>query len=306
MTSTFWFFGVTTGQSAMQRIYPLWMEHLGIDSELRGIDFALDAPAEGYRAAVERIRDDPASIGALITTHKLAVLNAARDLFDELDDSARLLHEVSCIAKRGDRMLGAALDDRTSSLALRGLAGEGWWDAGGELLLLGAGGASVATVLGVHRAAEAGLDAPARIRVTARSPHRLSELTALADSVGLRIPLDPVVAADAAATDAVVATLPPHSIVVNATGMGKDRPGSPTSDGVRYPDDSIAWDMNYRGERLFLEQARAQGASARTRVVDGWDYFVHSWTHVVAVVHQVDISGPVFDEMSAIARSAMA
>jgi shikimate 5-dehydrogenase len=304
VTSTFWFFGVTTAQSAMQRIYPLWMEHLGIDSRLQGVDFVLDAPAAEYREAVERLRDDPDSAGALITTHKLNVLSATRDLFDELDDSARLLNEVSCIAKRGGRMLGAALDDRTSSLALRGLAGEGWWSGGGELLLLGAGGASIATVLGVHRAAVAGLDAPARIRVTSRTGHRLEELEAVAREVGLGIPLVPVVTGTASDSDAVVESLPPRSVVVNATGMGKDRPGSPLTDTVRYPLDSIAWDMNYRGERLFLSQAEAGAGERRTTVVDGWHYFIHSWTHVVSVVHDVPIDHDTFERLSRIARVA--
>jgi shikimate dehydrogenase len=305
MTSTFWFFGVSTGQSAMQRIYPLWMEHLGIDSVLHGVDFPLDAPAADYRAAVERIRDDDDSVGALITTHKLAVLAAAADLFDGLDESASLLHEVSCIHKRDSRLLGAALDDRTSSLALDALTPDGFWTDGGDLLLLGAGGASIATTLGLHRAQRAGRPVPARIRVTARSQHRLDEMAELHRSIGFAIPVEAVVTETAQQADAVVASLPPRSLVVNATGMGKDRPGSPLTDAVRYPEGSIAWDMNYRGERPFLAQAAAQAADRGLTVVDGWDYFVYSWTHVVGVVHGLDIDAPTFGRLSALARTVL-
>jgi shikimate 5-dehydrogenase len=305
MTSTFWFFGVSTGGSAMQRIYPLWMEELGIDSALAGVDFPLDAPSADYRAAVQRVKDDPGSIGGLVTSHKLNVLAAARDLFDGLDESAQLLHEVSCLHKRDDRLLGAALDDRTSSLALQSLTPEGFWDRGGELLLLGAGGASIATTLGLHHAAAAGLPVPSRIRVTARSGHRLEELRAVHQRIDFAIPVVPVVTADAADTDSVVADLPPASMVVNATGMGKDRPGSPTTDEVEYPVDSIAWDMNYRGERPFLKQAERRAAERRLTVVDGWDYFVYSWTHVVGVVHDVQIDPPTFERLSRIARSVL-
>ena len=47
-------------------------------------------------------------------------------------------------------------------------------------------------------------------------------------------------------------------MVVNATGLGKDSPGSPISDAATFPNGGIAWDFNYRGELLFLEQALSQ------------------------------------------------
>ena len=305
MTSTFWFFGVSTGQSAMRRIYPLWMDELGVDSHLRGVDFPLDAPAADYRAAVAAVRADPSSAGGLITTHKLNVLAAAADLFDDLDESARLLHEVSCMAVRGDRLHGAALDDRTSRLALEALVPSGHWAQGGELLLLGAGGASIATMLGLHRAAREGHDVPGRIHVTARSPQRLDEMAALHRTIGFDIPVTSHVTTWAEEADAVVSALPAHSVVVNATGMGKDRPGSPLTDAVEFPIGSIAWDMNYRGERPFLGQAQAQAERRGLEIVDGWDYFVYSWTTVVAVVHELDIPprGALFDRLSQLARS---
>ena len=55
---TMYFIGVTTGQSSIMRIFPIWAKALGIQGCLKGIDIAIHAPAEDYRAAVEFIRSD--------------------------------------------------------------------------------------------------------------------------------------------------------------------------------------------------------------------------------------------------------
>ena len=51
--------------------------------------------------------------------------------------------------------------------------------------------------------------------------------------------------------------------------------------------------------------AAAEAAAARRRltVVDGWVYFIHGWTRVIAEVFDVDIpvSGPAFDRLSELA-----
>lgn len=305
MTSTFAFFGVTTGSSAIRRIFPRWMEELGIDSQLVGLDFPVGAPAADYRRAVERIKADPDAVGGLITTHKLNVMAAAHDLFDGLDDSARLLKETSCLHKDGQRLLGAALDDRTSLLGLDAAVGPDYWTGERELVLLGAGGASIALTLGLHGASRAGRPLPRRVVVTARSDRRLAEMRELHEAIGSRIPIEYVVASDPEHADRVVAGTSSGTVVVNATGMGKDRPGSPVSPGAPYPPDAVLWDMNYRGELRFLADARDRGRGD-LRIVDGWDYFVYSWTKVVAVVYGIDIpaSGPRFDRLSELARTA--
>ena len=69
------------------------------------------------------------------------------------------------------------------------------------------------------------------------------------------------------------------------------------------PENGIAWDLNYRGELIFLDQARAQEKARNLRVEDGWVYFIHGWTQVIAEVFHIDIptSGPRFDAISRIA-----
>ena len=58
-----------------------------------------------------------------------------------------------------------------------------------------------------------------------------------------------------------MARLPDDSIVINATGMGKDTPGSPVTNAGLFPRGGIAWEFNYRGELDFMHQALAQGES---------------------------------------------
>ena len=56
---------------------------------------------------------------------------------------------------------------------------------------------------------------------------------------------------------------------------------------------------------MFLDQARAQHAERQLQIEDGWIYFIHGWTRVIAEVFHIDIptSGPRFDEISRIAAS---
>ncbi len=97
--------------------------------------------------------------------------------------------------------------------------------------------------------------------------------------------------------------LKPGSMVINATGLGKDAPGSPITGGAAFPQDGIAWEFNYRGDLLFLDQARARQAERNLQIEDGWLYFIHGWNRVIAEVfhHEIPTAGPVFDEICRIA-----
>lgn len=53
---TFYFIGVTTGQSSIMRVFPKWAELLGLDAQIKGIDFQPHSPAEQYREAVEFLK----------------------------------------------------------------------------------------------------------------------------------------------------------------------------------------------------------------------------------------------------------
>jgi shikimate dehydrogenase len=85
--------------------------------------------------------------------------------------------------------------------------------------------------------------------------------------------------------------------------MGKDTPGSPITDQGLFPLNGVAWEFNYRGELDFLHQALAQEQSRKLKVEDGWLYFVHGWTQVVAQVLHIDLTPQVFDRLEAAAAT---
>ena len=94
---TMYFIGVTTTQSSIMKVFPAWAGALGIEAVISGIDFVPDDRPERYREAVSFIKSDPLSLGTLVTTHKMNLLKASRDLFDYLDPFAVTLGEVSSI-----------------------------------------------------------------------------------------------------------------------------------------------------------------------------------------------------------------
>jgi len=304
---TIYFIGVTTGRSSIMSVFPRWAEHLGLtDAVIRGIDCRWHDEAAVYRRAVEFIKRDPLSLGALVTTHKIDLLTACRDWFDELDPFAQLMGEVSSISKRGGRLIGHAKDPITSGLALEAfLPADHWRRTQAEALILGAGGSSIAiTCYLLDR--RHGANRPSRIVVSNRSTPRLKEIEAIHRQLGSPVAVEYHHAPSPEDNDALVSRLRPHSLVVNATGLGKDAPGSPITAAARFPDHGFAWDFNYRGELLFLDQARAVQAERRLHVEDGWVYFLHGWTQVIAEVFDLEIPvrGPEFDQLAAIATGA--
>src|SRR5512141_3123950 len=80
---TFYFIGVTTGKSSIMKVFSLWMKVLAReDVVMEGIDCKIHDEPEAYRRVVAQIKYDPNSLGALVTTHKIDLLNAARDMFE--------------------------------------------------------------------------------------------------------------------------------------------------------------------------------------------------------------------------------
>jgi shikimate 5-dehydrogenase len=304
---TLYFIGVTTTKSSIMKVFPAWAEFLGLkDAVIKGIDFKLHDDPDAYRAAVEFIRDDPLSMGALVTTHKIDLYAACKDLFDVIDSHATLMGETSCISKRDGKLICHAKDPISSGLSIEGFLGEGYFEkTGADLFSMGAGGSTIAITWHLMQASR-GLDVPSRIVVSNRSQHRLDEIRAIHAGIETTVRIEYVLAPKAEDNNAVLKTLKPGSLVINATGLGKDAPGSPLSDAAVFPERAVVWDLNYRGELVFLDQARAQEKDQMLTLVDGWTYFLHGWTQVIAEVFTIDIpaSGPVFDQISDIALKA--
>lgn len=303
---TMYFIGVTTGRSSINAVFPLWAKQLGLgDVELRGWDFPVGDRPENYRAAIAHLKRDPLSLGALVTTHKIAVFEAAGELFDEIDPLTRSLGEIGSIFKRDGKLHGRAVDPANVGRALEAFLPRTHWreHAQADALILGAGGAGTALTWHLNRT-ELGADQPRRIHVVDRRVERLDEVRRLHATWPQARPLEVHLAGDTAAADAALAGLPAGSLVVNATGLGKDAPGSPLGRAARFPEGGVVWEFNYRGDLVFLEQARAQQAERGLQVEDGWVYFLHGWTSVIADVFAIEIPwrGPRFDELGAVAK----
>jgi shikimate 5-dehydrogenase len=298
-----YFIGVTTGKSSIMNVFPLWARHLGISEHIAGIDCKWHDDPAVYRNVVDFIKSDPKSLGALVTTHKIDLLTAARDRFEILGPYAELMGEVSSISKQGDKLAGHAKDPITSGLSLEAFLPQNHWrDTGAEAFCIGAGGSSIAVTCYMMEK-YAPENRPSKIIVSNRSKPRLEEIETIHKKVNPGIPVEYHHCPEPRQNDAICGGLKPGSLVMNATGLGKDAPGSPLTDEVSFPENGFAWDFNYRGDLLFLDQARAQEKAKNLHVEDGWIYFLHGWTRVIAEVFHIDIptSGPEFDELSDIA-----
>jgi shikimate dehydrogenase len=284
---------VSTGGSLALELFPLWLATLGLPpAEIRGHDIPVRGPREAYREIVRRIREEGRTVGALVTTHKMDILAAAGDLFDSLDPYAQAFREVSGIAKRDGRLRGVAKDPFSSGLALQHFLPPGHWreHPRAEALVLGAGGAGLALSAYLLRT-EHGADHPARITLSDVNPANLRACREVharlrLDAARLRY-VEPI---GGQTNDGLLAALPPGSLVVNATGLGKDRPGSPLSSQALFPADGYAWEFNYRGELEFLRQAREQQQARRLTVEDGLVYFIYGWALVIAEVFARELS----------------
>jgi shikimate 5-dehydrogenase len=303
-TRRFSFVGVTTGSSAIMRVFPLWAERLGFgEVSMSGHDLPIHAAPGRYRTLVERLKATPLEVGGLVTTHKLDLFAACSDLFDWVDPYAELLRETSCLSKREGVFRAHAKDPISSGRSLDEFVPSGHWrETGAEALLFGAGGSDLAITIHLLRGRPAD-DRPSRIVVVNRSPGRLESMRAVHERMGADREIVYLENADPRENDRVLAAAPPGSLVVNGTGMGKDTPGSPITDDGLFPERALAWELNYRGELDFLQQARAQESCRGLVVEDGWRYFIHGWTTVIEEVFDFRIKGALLDELSDLALS---
>ena len=72
---------------------------------------------------------------------------------------------------------------------------------------------------------------------------------------------------------------------------------------ARFPDRAVVWELNYRGTLEFLAQARSQEEERGLTVVDGWRYFIHGWSQVVAEVFDLPMDPARVTELAEAAES---
>jgi shikimate 5-dehydrogenase len=299
---TMYFIGVTTTKSSIMKVFPLWAKALGLkNAVIKGIDIEIHAKPEVYREVVDFIKNDELSLGALVTTHKIDLYNAAKDMFEYLDPYAKMFGELSSISKKDGRLEGYAKDPISSGLAMEAFIPKNFFkDHGGELFILGAGGSAIAISSYLLKKAK-GDDIPSKIIVGNRSQPRLDEIQRLVKEINPDVKSEFHLTPEPGISDKLLKKVKPYSVVVNATGLGKDRPGSPLTDNCEYPENCLVWELNYRGELDFMHQALKQKDEKNLHVEDGWIYFIHGWTQVIAEVFHIEIKGKVLDELNKIA-----
>jgi shikimate 5-dehydrogenase len=186
----------------------------------------LGASGAEVAALVDGLRTDRCVVGGLVTSHKLSVFRDCRSSFDAgLDPVSLQLEEVSGIHKTAGGMGGWAADPPAMAAALgrMGLSARYWAQhTGAEVVCFGCGGAATALAMAIYGGGATG--ALPRMRVTDVDPERLTDLERkcrqfLPRTAGLVT----FHRADEAGADGWPgAPPPPHSLIVNATGMGKD------------------------------------------------------------------------------------
>jgi shikimate dehydrogenase len=295
---TFYFVGVTTGKSSINKVFPLWMELLGHpEVVLEGIDHPMHDAPENYRKTVAQIKYNENSLGGLVTTHKLDLFAAAEDMFEYIDPYAEITHELSSISKRGGQLRAHAKDPITAGLSLEAIIEPGYFGkTGGHVFNLGSGGAAMATLLYLINKPDK-VDRPEKFIVVDRSRDRLSHLREMVEKYDTDIQVEYVHNEDSRRNDEIMAALPDYSLVINATGMGKDTPGSPITGAGVFPKNGIAWEFNYRGELDFMHLALKQTESRNLRVEDGWVYFIHGWSQVIFEVLNLQVTPELFRKL---------
>ncbi|GBF34281.1 shikimate 5-dehydrogenase I alpha [Desulfocucumis palustris] len=298
---TMYFIGVTTTKSSIMKVFPLWAKDMGLDAAIVGIDIAIHADAGVYREVVDFIKNDELSLGALVTTHKIDLYNAARDMFEYHDPYAAMFGELSCISKENGRLKGHAKDPISSGLALESFVPPNYWkEHGGEVFIMGAGGSAIAMSAYLINKNKGG-NIPSKLIISNRSQPRLENIAGIIKEINPEVPVEYHLTPEPRQNDIILKALKPHSLIVNATGLGKDRPGSPLTDRCDFPADSLVWEINYRGDLKFMDQALGQKDAKGLWVEDGWKYFLYGWTQVIAEVFHLEIDDGTFQRLENIA-----
>ena len=301
----FWFIGVTTGQSMIMRLFPIWAEVLGIQgTRMYGVDLPPGVEGQKIRETVQELRANSDDLGALVTTHKLALWEEASDLFAKVDEHATRLQEISCISKdKYGKLIGHAKDPITSGKAMESIMGKNHWQAHpkAEAMVLGCGGAGTAIIEQLLYGEEGNV--PQKITGLEHNRGRLKKVRNDFSNIKKLILEESEYSGETAA--GIMSRLPPNSLIVNATGMGKDLPGSPVPKSIDFPEQAIVWELNYRGSLEFYWHAQEQEASRKLRIHDGWDYFLLGWSSVMEEVFHFELTELLMDQLKKTAKPLM-
>lgn len=262
------FVGVTTGSSLIHRAMPIWQPLLGSSCDLRGVDIPVGSDSDRYTELLDELTRDSSVAGAAITTHKVRVFQTCRGRFASLDPLALACEEINAVRRTADGLHGWARDPVSVGRVVDRI----WPDTEGQVVCLGAGGTGLA--LAHHLL----ISRPA-VQFVCADPNR-----AAADRLTRQAQHGAIAHVGDGPWDELIGAAAPGSLIVNATGMGKDRAGSPITSSARFPPRAVVWELNYRGELEFLNQGLLQAASSQLQVHDGWQLFCHGWAAALSTV----------------------
>lgn len=271
--SEIWFLGVSTGSSTIHRALPRWAGELGRPLRVRGVDLPLGAPAGAYRRFCRDLAADPSALGAVVTSHKAALHRAARSAVDPVEPLVDLTGEINALRREDGGLRGFARDPVSVGRVVDTI----WPDGGREVVCLGGGGTAVALL--AHLAGRTAR--PSAVTVCEPDAGQVAALRAFTARLDSDLPISVRTDSAGGTWNDVIGAAAPGALVVNATGLGKDRPGSPVTDEVRFPDGAVVWELNYRGDLHILRVAAPVPGLA---VHDGWSLFCHGWAAALAAV----------------------
>ncbi|HUV33267.1 MAG TPA: shikimate dehydrogenase [Devosiaceae bacterium] len=245
MTVRAFVIGHPVAHSRSPLIHRYWLAALGIDGSYQ----ALDVPPAELGGFLERLRGGAFAGGNVTIPHKQAVFAAC----DECDTAARQIGAVNTLVstRGGLRGVNTDLYGFLASLdaEVRG------WDAGGEAIVLGAGGAA--------RAVVAGLVGRGFVRV-----HVLNRTRERADAIAARFGAT----VSAAVLDAFGDLSHRAGLLVNATSVGMHGSAFANLSLEAMPAKTVVCDLVYTPlETPLLAAARARGLAA----VDGLGMLLH-------------------------------
>jgi len=298
------FVGVTTAQSIINYIFPVWMKILGSNVVLKGIDIparrrgeSVNKYADIYRDCIQKIKLSPDVLGAIVTTHKVGIYNTTVDLFDELVDSSVKVGAIGCVYKSATKLVGEATDVLAVKKAFENicLLHQGVPMTSFDVCILGCGGGGIALayVLLANNDQFTG-----NVIMTDISDERIENTKNLLKKYDSNHKLRLHVIENTSETDKIINSLNTGSFVVNATGMGKDTPGSPVSAHVIFPNNGCIWEYNYRGELDFYKLATTQKITQNLSIFDGFDYFLHEWITAISRILGICIDDELFERLS--------
>lgn len=275
----FFFLGVSTGQSSVHAFFERWCQAIDVKARMLGVDIPIGAPKETYERFFQDYMGSPQIIGGLVTSHKAALFTHCSKLFSHLTRDAENLEEIGAVFRQGGgAWAGDASDVPASGLAASKLLTTPQWHSGSkQVVIFGAGGAGLALSITLASLRQP----PAEIVLTESRPDRMETVRRILQ----RVRADRLIKLiSSEENQRLVDGKPSGTLFVNASGLGKDLPGSPIVSFANVAKDALVWDFNYRGDLLFLKQARFEQAAKNLVIEDGWWYFISGWAHVICRV----------------------